>query len=78
MHLTSVLDPETEVRPFETCSFLWGSHNYLGEELAFLHNGLIEEPDEALTPDAAALRACLFENVVSEAPARAIKHSSDR
>lgn len=85
MHLTSVLDPNTEVRPFETCSFLWGSHNYLlkhpvqilsarqdglsafsasreealsqlGEEFAFLYNGLIEEPDDALTPDAAALR----------------------
>lgn len=22
MHITSVLEPETEVRPFETCSFL--------------------------------------------------------
>jgi hypothetical protein len=29
MHKTSVLEPETEVRPFETCSFLWGSRNYL-------------------------------------------------
>ncbi len=95
MHMTSVLEPETEVRPFETCSFLWGSHNYLlghpvqtlsarqnglwvfecpayglsafsasreealsqlQEEFAFLYDGLTGEPDEALTPDAVALR----------------------
>jgi len=29
MPTVSVLEPETEVRPFETCSFLWGSRNYL-------------------------------------------------
>lgn len=29
MPVISVLEPETEVRPFETCSFLWGSRNYL-------------------------------------------------
>ena len=95
MHLTSVLNPDTEVRPFETCSFLWGSYNYLlknpvqilsarqdglwifecpdyglsafsasreeaishlGEEFAFVYNGLKNEPDDALTSDAAALR----------------------
>lgn len=95
MYATSVLEPETEVRPFETCSFLWGDRNYLlrrpvqilsarqnglwvfecpayglsafsasreealsqlQEEFAFLYDGLTEEPDEALTPDAVALR----------------------
>ena len=95
MHATSVLEPETEVRPFETCSFLWGNHNYLlrqpvqilsarqnglwvfecpsyglsaffasregalsqlQEEFAFPYDGLTSEPDEALTPDAVALR----------------------
>ncbi len=102
MHVTSVLEPETEVRPFETCSFLWGSHNYLlkhpvqilsarqdglwifecpvyglsafsasreealsqlGEEFAFLYNGLVGEADEALTPDAIALRDRLRSDV---------------
>ncbi len=102
MHLTSVLDPDTEVRPFETCSFLWGSHNYLlkhpvqilsarqdglwifecpvyglsafsasreealsqlGEEFAFLYSGLMGEPDDALTPDAIALRDRLRSDV---------------
>lgn len=29
MYATSVLEPEIEVRPFETCSFLWGNYNYL-------------------------------------------------
>ena len=95
MHTTSVLESETEVRPFEACSFLWGSHNYLlrqpvqilsarqnglwvfecpayglsafsisreealsqlQEEFAFLYDGLIDEPNEALTPDSVALR----------------------
>ncbi len=95
MHATSVLEPETEVRPFETCSFLWGNHNYLlrqpvqilsarqnglwvfecptyglsafsasreealsqlQEEFAFLYDGLKDESDEALAPDAIALR----------------------
>ena len=95
MYATSILEPETEVRPFETCSFLWGNHNYLlrqpvqilsarqnglwvfecpayglsafsasreealrqlQEEFAFLYDGLADEHDEALTPDAVALR----------------------
>ncbi len=95
MHATSVLEPETEVRPFETYSFLWGDRNYLlrqpvqilsarqnglwvfecpayglsafsasreealsqlQEEFAFLYDGLTDEPDEALTPDAVTLR----------------------
>ena len=94
MYATSILEPETEVRPFETCSFLWGNHNYLlrqpvqilsvcqnglwvfecpayglsafstsreealrqlQEEFAFLYDGLTDEPNEALTPDAIAL-----------------------
>jgi hypothetical protein len=90
-----VLDPQTQVHPFETCSFLWGGRNYLlrqpvqvlsarqnglwvfecpayglstfsasreealsqlHEEFAFLYDGLVGQPDEALTGDAAALR----------------------
>ena len=102
MHATSVLDPETETRPFETCSFLWGNRNYLlrqpvqilsarqnglwvfecpayglsafsasreealsqlQEEFAFLYDGLTNEPDEALAPDARALRDRLHADV---------------
>lgn len=102
MHVTSVLEPETEVRPFETCSFLWGNHNYLlrhpvqilsarqnglwvfecpayglsafsssreealsqlQEEFAFLYDGLTDEPDEALAPDAIVLRDRLRSDV---------------
>ena len=102
MHVTSVLEPETVVRPFETCSFLWGNHNYLlkqpvqilsayqnglwvfecpayglsafsanreealshlQEEFAFLYDGLVAEPDEALAPDAIALRDKLLADV---------------
>ncbi len=98
----SVLEPETEVRPFETCSFLWDNQNYLlrqpvqilsarqnglwvfecpayglssfsasreealsqlQEEFAFLYDGLTNEPDDALTADAAALRDKLLQDV---------------
>lgn len=102
MSSISVLEPNTEVRPFETCSFLWGDRNYLlrepvqilsarqdglwvfecpayglsafsmsreealsqlQEEFAFLYDGLVSEPDSALTGDAVALRDRLLADV---------------
>jgi hypothetical protein len=102
MPLISVLEPETEVHPFETCSFLWGDRNYLlrqpvqilsarqndlwvfecpayglssfsasreealsqlQEEFAFLYDGLADEPDSALSGDAATLRDRLLADV---------------
>ena len=89
------MDTGTPVKPFETCSFLWGDRNYLlrrpvrclsarqedlwvfecpeyglsafsadraealqqlHEGFAFLYDGLVNEPDDALTPDALRLR----------------------
>ncbi len=98
----TVLDVDTPVKPFETCSFLWGDRNYLlhrpvrclsarqqglwvfecpdyglsafsadrleafqqfNENFAFLYEGLVNEADHTLTPDASALRDRLRDDV---------------
>ena len=65
MHATSVLEPETEVRPFETCSFLWGSRNYLLRQpvqiLSARQNGLwvFECPVYGLSAFSASREAAL-------------------
>jgi hypothetical protein len=105
--MTSVLEAGTPVRPFETCSFLWGSYNYLlrrpvqilsaqqgglwvfecpayglsaaaanreeafeqlREEFACLYEGLVNEPDEALSLDAIELRDKLRADVEQAQP----------
>ncbi len=103
----SVIEGETQVKPFETCSFLSGHVNYvlhrpiqclsarqdglwvfecpqyglvafsadhreakeqLEEEFGILYEGLIHQPDEALTQDAIRMRDKLRADVKTIQP----------